>query len=264
MTAIVLSNQNIKTVKRALREWFPEIISSHLTEAFAAALGFRNQAALRASLQGIDKSFPNVLLINEHLFVTRLKELGNNFTWDDKHDLFYALPEIPYGEVLLKTETSTSGDVQYKSTRNLAWRNMMVAAINAGVKRKLFSVLPGDNRWPGFSPENSSTGDGQESIYRFTFGTDIPAIASVHDIGSDELSFHVALWPTEDAERWIRAANSGKLAGKAFASGWLERQNGAYLQSSTDELYCQKAITKLVANTVTQPLCFGDRGKVIF
>ena len=36
----------------------------------------------------------------------------------------------------------------YRTTRARAWRKLMVAAINAGLERDLFSLKAGDDRWP--------------------------------------------------------------------------------------------------------------------
>lgn len=51
--------------------------------------------------------------------------------------------------------------------------------------------------------------------------------------GCGELSAHVAIQPTTRAERAIRAYNADFVAGEAFASGWLERESGKWLQTST-------------------------------
>jgi hypothetical protein len=42
----------------------------------------------------------------------------------------------------------------YKSPRTRAWRNLMVAAINAGLEQGHFGLTPDDNRWPGFIPHD--------------------------------------------------------------------------------------------------------------
>lgn len=44
---------------------------------------------------------------------------------------------------------------------------------------------------------------------------------------------------------------------------WLERKNGAWLQSSPEELKCRKALLPVLANLDVEPLGYGDRGKVI-
>jgi len=133
-----------------------------------------------------------------------------------------------------------------------AWRNMMVAGINAGLEQGMFGLSPEDNRW-----------DGDEAVYRFAFD-DLPAIACVRDIGYGELSVHVAIEPTERAERHIRAYNAGFVAGEAFASGWLERESGAWLQTSRSPTgSIRNALLDRVADAPLTPLGYADRGRVM-
>ena len=104
--------------------------------------------------------------------------------------------------------------------KKAAWRNLMVAAINAGLEQRLFGLAEDDNRWAS-----------EYGVYRFAFDG-LPAIACVRDIGHGELSVHVALNPTSRADEFIRTHNAGFVAGDAFASGWLERKRGAWLQTA--------------------------------
>jgi hypothetical protein len=143
--------------------------------------------------------------------------------------------------------------------RDRAWRNAMVAGINAGLAQRLFSVRPGDNRWRGATSEDDHR-RGETHIFRFALG-DIPAIASVFDASWDELSIHVAFWPAPDGERWIGAFNADFRAGELFASGWLERRRGAWLQaSSKPELSCRKSRLATVATLAVEPRGYADRG----
>jgi hypothetical protein len=133
-----------------------------------------------------------------------------------------------------------------------AWRNMMVAGINAGLERGLFGLSPEDNRW-----------DGDEAIYRFSFDS-IPAIACVQDIGSSELSVHVAIQPTDRADDFIRTSNAGFIAGEAFASGWLERERGTWLQTPRAPTGCiRNALLERLAEVRPKPLGYADSGKVM-
>lgn len=103
--------------------------------------------------------------------------------------------------------------------KRTAWRNLMVAAINAGLDQGVFGLDEEDNRWGS-----------EYGIYRFVFDG-LPAMACVRDIGFAELSVHVALNPTDVAEDFIRTHNAGLVAGDGYASGWLERKNGKWLQT---------------------------------
>ncbi|TAN61174.1 MAG: hypothetical protein EPN20_12820, partial [Magnetospirillum sp.] len=76
MTAIILSAENLHVVKRGLREFFPEARSSHLSEAFAAAVGRRTHAALLTDIGKADPADPEITLIEQDAFLARAKELG--------------------------------------------------------------------------------------------------------------------------------------------------------------------------------------------
>ena len=130
---------------------------------------------------------------------------------------------------------------------------MMVAAINAGLDQRLFGLEPHDNRWDGDEP----------CVYRFSV-FDIQAIASVSDAGYGELSIHVAINPTGRAEEFIRSANAGLLAGDAFASGWLEREDGKWLQNSDRPCNSfRKEILPVIAQAMVMPNGYNDKGKFI-
>jgi hypothetical protein len=105
--------------------------------------------------------------------------------------------------------------------RQTAWRNMMIAGINAGLAQQQFGLAPDDNRWSG-----------DHAIYTFSIA-DMPAIACVSDGGFGELFLRIAVNPTPDARRWISAINAGFEAGEAFTTGWLERRRGRWLQTTS-------------------------------
>jgi hypothetical protein len=136
---------------------------------------------------------------------------------------------------------------------NPVWRNAMVTAINEGLQRKLFGLKPGENFWTDL-----------HAVYRFEVG-DIPAIASIHNVGFDELGFHVAMWLTADAKRWIVCANAGHSAGEMFATGYLERREGTYLQTpsgySNWNYKCRLARRATVERIAVQPMGYDDRGR---
>ncbi len=98
----------------------------------------------------------------------------------------------------------------------------------------VFGLKPGENFWPNAKTATQTIVKPGGAIFRFTFGGDVPAIVWVGDAGHDELSVHVALWPTADAEKWggVVCWNAGRTAGGVFATGWLERQRTPYLQET--------------------------------
>jgi hypothetical protein len=133
-----------------------------------------------------------------------------------------------------------------------AWRNLMVAAINAGLEQGIFGLAENDNRW------KTTYG-----IYRFDFD-ELPAIACVCDAGFGELSVHVALNPTRRAEEFIVSSNAGFIAGDAFASGWLERKLGAWLQTSTSATgSVRTALLERIVAANPAPQGFSDNGRVM-
>ena len=165
---------------------------------------------------------------------------------------------------LARRRPDRTGD-PYRALRAKAWRNAMVAAINAGLEQGHFGLKPGENLWPGAGDvERERSGPGG-AIYRFAFAGGVPAIAWVGDAGFDELSVHVALWPTPEAERWIVCNNADRLAGEVFATSWLERRQAPYLQEATNLFFARRDRITMVASAGVDPHRAGyrDRGRVI-
>jgi hypothetical protein len=260
MTAIPLTEISVRAVKRVLATRYPAHKSTHLTEAVAAACGFNSHAALLASANARDSADPDYVLLKESSFWQRLEEItGQRPTAGDKK-LAFDLLAYPQEAGALKTSSARKPKVDYaKSTRLRAWRNAMVAAINAGLEQRLFGVRPGDNRWPGYTPDRNRQ---RPHIYRFMLGI-IPVIASVDDAGFDELSIHVGLWPTPDADRHIGAGFAGFSTGEVWASGWLERKDGAWLQTGgagPSAFRARRARLDAVAAFVVEPQGYADGG----
>ena len=155
MAAIALTNASVVAVKNALRDEFPAVKSSHITEALASSLGYRTHAALQAALQP-EPEAPFALLSTQKLLL-RLQALGYP---DDPGFDFELLTGKP--PQLISTMPDSAYDIEYTSARKRAWRNLMVCAINAGLTQKLFSLRPGDNR---FANE-----DGGGQLFDFVLG----------------------------------------------------------------------------------------------
>lgn len=263
MTAIPLTESGIRNAKRALQVRFPDEKSSHLTEALAAACGFNSHAALVAALKASNPKDPDHVVLEEKPFLHRLETMtGRAMATNDRHLSFERL-DYPPDAGVIKTKSPRYYEVDYaKSARKRAWRNAMVAGINEAIDRRLFTVRPGDNRWPGATNDRFE----QREPFAFSFSVgEIPAVASVHDAGFDELSIHVALWPTPEGERWVKPINAGFLAGDVFASGWLERRDGAWLQVSRDRgqgwgFRCRQNRLGEVAALNLRPKGYADRG----
>lgn len=243
MAAIALSELPLAALKKALRAEFEEVRSSHLTEALAAAVGRRTHAALLADLPTFQAD-PPIQLLDDDRFTQRLRELGYDVEDDFSFEFFTDAG-------VTSTVDPCGWYIKYTSSRARAWRNLMVHAINAGISQKLFSLRPDDHRWPG------SARDGW--FYDFDLPGNIPARAYVRDIGHGELSVNVAALPNGNL---VQYWDAGFRAGEAFATGWLERKDGAWLQSSPGEFKCRKALLPVLASLDVEPLAYGDRGEV--
>lgn len=244
MASLPLSVSSLATVKKTLRRYFPDVRSSHLTEALAASLRRKTHAALQAQLSGYI-SDPPIELLDASLFHKRLLELGYS---TQKFDF----DTLTLDDGVIPTTDGKTPKIEYLTARSRAWRNLMVCAINEGLHRKLFSLKPDDNRWPG-------SGQGGY-LFNFILPNGLPARAYVTNIGWAELSIHVAANPRGDL---VCAGNAGFSAGDAFAAGWLERERGAWIQSSTSLFNCRTWLVRPLADFVVQPAGYGDRGRVI-
>ncbi|KAK0358752.1 hypothetical protein LTR94_034107, partial [Friedmanniomyces endolithicus] len=64
-------------------------------------------------------------------------------------------------------------------------------------------------------------------------------------------------------EEFVRSYNAGFLAGEAFASGWLEREDGRWLQTSLSPTgSIRNALVDRVAHHRLEPLGYADNGRV--
>jgi len=254
MASISVDATSLAELKKAIRKDLPDVSSSHISEAIAAALAFRTHASLLASLPS-QAADPAIVQLDDDRFYSRLHELGYRLV-DDEFRFDWLQEDCP---PLISTMPDSGYDIEYKTRRERAWRNLMVIAINEGIRQQLFSLRPYDNRWPGAEPESSGhRGTG------YVFGFDLPngraAKGYVGDAGFGELSIHVAANPKGD---WVRTSNGGFHAGDAFAKGWLERQKGAWLQSSPDMFNCRMHLVEELAGIEVNPMGFGDKGRVI-
>jgi hypothetical protein len=129
----------------------------------------------------------------------------------------------------------------------------MVAGVNAGLAQEVFSLaMPADER------------EEFEASYRFKV-RGVPGAAHVRSIGWGELTVDVALWPSEDCDRWLQCgAQAGFLVGEAVASGWLERKTGKWLQRHTLSSWffrCRRARIDRVAALRVKPNGYADTGR---
>lgn len=258
MAAIAISESSLGVLKKALREDFIDEKSSHLSEALACALGFKSHAALLA-FASAHASDPPVVELDTKSFADRLASLG--YARDDEFDFEWLAGK---SGLIISTVPGSAYEVEYKSERAKAWRNLLVCAVNAAITQKLISVRPGDNRWPGAINASTPSGgmvEGEASVlFDFELPNGLPARGYLGNIGWDELSVHVAVNPKGDI---VRSWNAGFDAGDAFGAGWLERQKGAWLQTAKDLFSCRKRLAPVLAALEVKPLGYGDRGGVM-
>jgi hypothetical protein len=245
MASIPLSGRALASVKKSLLDQYPDVRSSHLSEAIAASLCRRTHASLLAELPRFEGD-PPIELLDDTLFDQQLQMLGYPADSEFSFDYMDKTPVIP-------TADASVWDIEYKSVREKAWRNLMALAINAGIEQKLFSLRPNDNRWPG--AENRDYW-----LFDFILPNGLPVRGYACDAGWGELSIHAAVNPKGE---WVCASNAGFHAGDAFAQSWLERKNGAWLQSATTMFNCRKGLLQVLAEMSVQPLGYGDKGRVI-
>ncbi|NML44099.1 hypothetical protein HHL11_10090 [Ramlibacter sp. G-1-2-2] len=246
MAATPLCEAPLAALKKSLRDEFPDAKSSHLSEALAASLGFRTYASLQAAMTGPEEDRPFVLL-NSEMLRKRLMQFGYP---DDPEFEFELMNGVP-GNGVVSTWCNHAWEIEYKTERQRAWRNLMICAVNAALDRRIFTLRPGDNRF--------------EDEYRrgvpidFTLPNGLPARASVADAGFDEVAVHAAVNPKG---RHVDAM-AGFDCGDAVAMTWLERRRGAWMQTSDTQFHCRRSLLSGLAALDVTPAGYGDRGRVI-
>lgn len=74
MANFALSSTSVRSLKNALQDRFPSVKSSHLSEAIAAAAGYRTHAALLTYLG--DTTVVPLVVLQEQPFIERLHKFG--------------------------------------------------------------------------------------------------------------------------------------------------------------------------------------------
>lgn len=243
-----ISEASLRILKQQAQRRVSGISSSHLSEGVAAALGFKSHAALRAALNGHDTI--EVQKPDNAKLIGRLRQLGYNNVRND----LKLLPELDRSYSPFRTYPLR----RQRGPRWTAWRNLLVAAINAGLEQRLFGLSPGQDWWPGAGPDGQR---GIRHIYRFVFDGDIPAVASVDAISGDELSIQVILNPRSETVEPDVA--DGLKDGDAFARCWLERRLGVWIQDGGEGFSCKRAVQPRVASVQIEPRGYSDQGSFI-
>lgn len=234
------SVRNLKTLITRPASSLANVPSSHVSEALAAGLGCRTHAALQALVTS--NPVAELLLPDTLRCKRRLVELGHDRaarTWNG------------FPNFLFRHGGKTP---EFRTTRSKVWRNMMVAAINVGLEKKLFGYSPDDNWW---TPQDSRGAE-----FEFLFDGRHPARALISDAHFGELTISVLLYPTPGIQMY--PSGSGFKDGAAFASGWLERTLGVWLQAGGKPiLECRQHLLEPVGSAGIVPNGFRDRGKLM-
>jgi hypothetical protein len=195
---------------------------------------------------GLEQDRPFALLSDQRLRA-RLVELG----YPDDPEFDFELLHFPEMQGVVSTVPSSAYEIDYKSDRRKAWRNLMVCAVNAALDQKLFTLRPGDNRFQG--------GQYNERMYEFQLPNGLPAKGVVSDAGFDEVAVHAAVNPKG---RYV-SAEAGFDCGDAVGMTWVERERGAWMQTSDTSFKCRRNLVQELASLTVEPAGFGDRGRVI-
>lgn len=244
-----VSKAAVRYLKQRAEQRVSGVRSAHMSEVIATAIGFKTNAALCATLVG--RTTAEASRPSNARAVQRLRQLGYN-----PPDNLQLLPELdrsysPFRNYPLRKPRE-------RGVRWNGWRNLMIAAINAGLEQGLFGLSPGEDWWSGADPKNNG---GERGLYRFTFDGNLSATAVVSAIRGDELAIHVLLNPREvhvEAD-----FNNGLDDGAACAHGWLERWLGAWLQDGGEEFSCKRVVQARVAAVKIEPRGYADQGSFI-
>jgi hypothetical protein len=250
MAAVSLCESSLAKLKNALRDEFPDAKSSHVQEALAFSLGHNTAAALKtllATFNGSESDCPFALL-NTDRMRQRLVQLG----YPDDPEFDFEVMQLAKIDGTVSTMPDSAYAIEYKSKRQIAWRNLMVCAVNAALDQKLFSLRPGDDRFV----DNMRQGH----TFDFVLPNGLPARGSISDAGFDEVAIHAAVNPKGDS---VRSFNAGFSAGDAFGTTWVERRKGAWIQTSDHGFACRRDMLPVLAALQVKASGYGDRGAVL-
>jgi hypothetical protein len=152
----------------------------------------------------------------------------------------------------------------YRSDRAKAWRNAMVAAINAGLSDGHFDLAGNGPDWR--SEEERYRGPPLPAPQSAFDLASLPAIAAFRSVSHDEVAVHVIVKPTPVGQRHVDCGNVTDFAefGDAIATGWLERRTGKWLQHArgSRELFrCRRHLMPQLAALTIEAQGYRDHGK---
>jgi len=249
MVSLYVSRTSLRNLKNDVSAKLPSVGSAHLSEAVAASLGFRTHAALLSALG--EHSTTALQMPDPGALRRRLVQLGYA---TDLVARWLGFPSL----VARRGEPAP----EYKTERARAWRNAMVAAINAGLEQGAFGLQEHENWWPG-APPSEADRNGTSHRFEFQFAGRMKGSAVVRDIGFGELSIHVVLNPREPD--WVDATPLDLSTGDLSAHGWFERSMGAWLQTgsaSSALIKCRRHALAVASKVAIEAKGYSDRGRL--
>jgi hypothetical protein len=154
---------------------------------------------------------------------------------------------------LRKEPCEKQNNSPYKTDRAKTWRNLLVAAINEGIHRGIFSL-----EWP-----HEDQLENGEAMFNFEwhggYGTCV-----VQDLGHDELGINVG-WNTHPNNCW-RGMPPEPMDYPCRAYGSLERHDGFWLQDGSRQYQTKLPVKfqRLLADAHIEPLGYEDNGKFMW
>ena len=144
----------------------------------------------------------------------------------------------------------------YFTAREVAWRNLMVAAINAGLEQRVFKLRQSRDAWA----------EDEVRTYEFAL-PGLPhrrAVVHARDIGHDEIMFHVMVEPDATGLTVIdcRPHKLQLRHCSGAAVGWFERRRGKWLQRAPNITAKTWLVDTLFVMRV-EPLGYRDGGRVM-
>ena len=134
--------------------------------------------------------------------------------------------------------------IEYKTDRDKAWRNLMVTAINEGLKA---GILKHDEH-------QEINGKSVE----FTVGTLGAAIATFDSLSHGEVSVEVVVGRVDKGDIHFTKFPTGAAA---KAHGFMERTTGFYLQPTATFFQSKKPVQRILVGLKVEPVGFQDNGR---
>lgn len=247
MASIRMTLADMLDLEGALRSAHPRVAPKELTQALAKSLSFSTEDGLWAEILKIsNENLPDYhlpyRLLNASAFYKALPPRTKLQTF--AFDIFEKLvPQVPG---LLSTCPERGQRIGYKSKRERAWRALMVCAINAGLKQRLFTL----------SLHTAPHPANEHQFFDFKLPGEIPARGSFRELAYGELSLFAAMRPTG---RPVWGVGAGSLAARdAYGNVWLDRTNGAWVEPFFSTFSCSASAQDKLCAMSAVPLGFGD------